>query len=226
MLEIAVDGADHDATLERGQSASTATASNPRRVDQQLREPRGCPARLDSQGDIHDRMRRHRDRATRPGAWVSRCAGSAMGMAALVVIGYDGSADAERAVDLAAGLLRADAALVVNVWSPPVAAAEVPVPAGAPPPPDADEQLERAARAVAERGADRARAAGLRAEPLVGRGASPAEIATLLIDLAEERDATLVVVGRRGMSRLKEVVLGSVSNAAIHDGRRPVLVVP
>jgi nucleotide-binding universal stress UspA family protein len=77
-----------------------------------------------------------------------------MSMAGLVVIGYDGSADADRAVDLAAGLLRVDAALVVNVWSPAVAAAEVPVPAGAPPP-DADEHLERAARAVAEQGAER-----------------------------------------------------------------------
>jgi nucleotide-binding universal stress UspA family protein len=47
-----------------------------------------------------------------------------------------------------------------------------------------------------------------------------------LCDVAESRDATLVVVGRRGLSRLKEVVLGSVSNAALHDGRRPVLVVP
>jgi nucleotide-binding universal stress UspA family protein len=61
---------------------------------------------------------------------------------------------------------------------------------------------------------------------VVARGASPEEIAEALCDLAEERDATLVVVGRRGQSRLKEVVLGSVSNAAVHDCRRPVLVVP
>jgi nucleotide-binding universal stress UspA family protein len=147
-------------------------------------------------------------------------------VARLVVIGYDGSADADRAVDLAAEVLRADAALVVNVWSMPVAATQAPIPVGGTEPVVENEQLERAARAIAEQGAGRAREAGLEAAPVVGRGASPEEIAKLLIDLAEERDAALVVVGRRGMSRLKEIVLGSISSAAIHDGRRPVLVVP
>jgi nucleotide-binding universal stress UspA family protein len=83
-----------------------------------------------------------------------------------------------------------------------------------------------AVREVADEGAARARQAGLNAEAVVARGASAEDIAKTLCDLAETRDATLVVVGRRGMSRLKELVLGSVSNAAIHDGRRAVLVVP
>jgi nucleotide-binding universal stress UspA family protein len=61
---------------------------------------------------------------------------------------------------------------------------------------------------------------------VVAHGTSPDEIAEALCDRAEARDATLVAVGRRGQSRLKEVVLGSVSNAAVHECRRPVLVVP
>ena len=61
---------------------------------------------------------------------------------------------------------------------------------------------------------------------LVVIGYDGSDDARRAVDLAEERDATLVVVGRRGHSRLREVVLGSVSNAAVHDGRRPVLVVP
>jgi nucleotide-binding universal stress UspA family protein len=64
------------------------------------------------------------------------------------------------------------------------------------------------------------------AEAHCARGTTPAEIATVLCGLAEDRGASLVVVGRRGQSHLKEVVLGSVSNAAVHDGRCPVLVVP
>jgi nucleotide-binding universal stress UspA family protein len=35
-----------------------------------------------------------------------------------------------------------------------------------------------------------------------------------------------VVVGRRGLGPLRSAVLGSVSDAAVRDGRRPVLVVP
>ena len=153
--------------------------------------------------------------------------GYAPGMAGLVVIGYDGSQDAQRAVDLAGAALRADAALVVNVWSTPIAITQPGAGFGAPSPPSEAElgRLEQAARQVAEEGAARARRAGLSAEAVVAQGASAEEIAKTLCDLAETRDAILVV-GRRGVSRLKELVLGSVSNAAVHDGRRPVLVVP
>jgi nucleotide-binding universal stress UspA family protein len=48
----------------------------------------------------------------------------------------------------------------------------------------------------------------------------------MLASLAEERDAAAIVVGRRGMSRLEAVVLGSVSDAAVREAHRPVLVVP
>ena len=149
-------------------------------------------------------------------------------MAELVVIGYDGSDDAQRAIDLAGGALRAEAALVVNVWSVPITVTQPGAPFGAPAPPDEAElqRFEQEARRLAEEGAARARQAGLSAEAQIAHGATPTEIATVLCDLAENRGATIVVVGRRGQSRLKEVVLGSVSNAAVHDGRRPVLVVP
>ena len=149
-------------------------------------------------------------------------------MAEVVVIGYDGSQDAQRAVDVAAGALRLDAALVVNVWSTVMATTQPAASLAAPSPPSEAELrgLEQAAHLVADEGAARARQAGLSAQAVVARGASPNEIAKALCDLAETRDATLVVVGRRGQSRLKEVVLGSVSKAAVHECCRPVLVVP
>jgi nucleotide-binding universal stress UspA family protein len=149
-------------------------------------------------------------------------------MAGLVVIGYDGSHDARRAIDVAGGALRADGALVVNVWSIPITATQPGAPFAAPIPPKEAElgRFEQAARRLADQGAGRARQAGLSAEAHIARGTTPAEIARVICELAEDRGATLVVVGRRGQSRLKEVVLGSVSNAAVHDGRCPVLVVP
>ena len=149
-------------------------------------------------------------------------------MAGLVVIGYDGSEDAQHAIDLASGVLRADAALVVNVWSIPIAATQPGTPFGAPTPPSEAElqRFEQTARRLAEEGAARARQAGLSAEAHIARGTTPGEVATVLCEIAEDRGATLVVVGRHGHSRLKELVLGSVSNACVHAGRHPVLVVP
>jgi nucleotide-binding universal stress UspA family protein len=48
---------------------------------------------------------------------------------------------------------------------------------------------------------------------------------TLLVDLAEERDATLVIVGQRGLGRLPHLRLGSVAHYVVQHSRRPVLVV-
>jgi nucleotide-binding universal stress UspA family protein len=149
-------------------------------------------------------------------------------MGALAVIGYDGSEDAQRAVDVAADVLDADAALVVNVWQGSLASAMATTPVGAPvaPNPEDDERVEHASREIAEAGARRARDAGLTATADVRQAAAAGAIGKVLLDVAEQRNADVVVVGRRGISRVKAVVLGSVSDAAVQDGRRPVLVVP
>ena len=148
-------------------------------------------------------------------------------MTGLIVIGYDGSADARDAVAFAAGALRAETALVVNVWQPVLATAPPLAQPGVPLPPASEEgrQLELAARRIAEEGAALARDAGLRAEPEVRGGAGVGDVAAALHDAADQRDADLLVVGRRGMSRLRAALLGSVADAAVRDGRHPVLVV-
>jgi hypothetical protein len=66
-------------------------------------------------------------------------------MTGLILIGYDGSADAQRAVE-AAGTLDPDAALVVTVWQPSLAAADTAMPLGgaALPYPEQDEEREAA----------------------------------------------------------------------------------
>jgi nucleotide-binding universal stress UspA family protein len=149
-------------------------------------------------------------------------------MSGLIVIGYDGSVDARRAV-VAARAIDADRALVVNVWEPPLAVGAPPLALGAGPAlptPGEEERLEAAARKVAEEGTALARQAGVAAEPVVVRGGSVGEIGRLLAALAEERDAIAIVVGRRGISRLEAVVLGSISDATVRQAHCPVLVVP
>ena len=145
-----------------------------------------------------------------------------------MVIGYDGSDGARYAIDAAATILRAAEAVVANVWMPAVVTTTT-MPLAAPvtpqPPDEHDAALEQAALRVAAEGAQRASDAGLRARPELRCGAS-ADIGRLLAALADEYEADLVVVGRRGVSRLEAVVLGSVSNDTVREARRPVLVVP
>lgn len=148
-------------------------------------------------------------------------------MADTIVIAYDGSQDAQRAI-AAAATLRADAAVVVHMWRPSVAAATPALPLGGEtlPTPGDDAHLEDAARAIANEGVERARAIGLDAEALIVRGGSAEDVGHALAELAEERDAKAIVVGRRGVSRLEAAVLGSVSNSTVREARCPVLVVP
>jgi nucleotide-binding universal stress UspA family protein len=117
----------------------------------------------------------------------------------------------------------------VTAWHLPIAAVETTMPPmGAPtaPPLEDEHELERRGLEIADAGVRRARAAGLEAERALQHAAAPSDIAKALFDCAEQHDAELVVVGRRGMSRIKSVLVGSVSEAAVRDGRRPVLVVP
>ncbi len=144
-----------------------------------------------------------------------------------IVIGYDGSEEARNAIEIAARLLLADCALVVNVWHEPGAAA-LSVPAAAPPPLPSPEQqagLERAARATAEEGTECARAAGLDAFTAIRRGGA-ADVARVLHDVADGYEADLIVVGRRHASRIESVLFGSVAASCVREERRPVLVVP
>ncbi len=47
-----------------------------------------------------------------------------------------------------------------------------------------------------------------------------------ILTVADERDAEAIVVGRRGVSRLESVLMGSVSNGLVQHSSRPVLVMP
>lgn len=83
----------------------------------------------------------------------------------------------------------------------------------------AHEQAELEAHVAAL--ADRAGAPGFESV-LVGRGAASAEIARL----AEERDADLVIVGKRGHNPVTDLLLGSTAEAVCRAARRLTLLVP
>ena len=61
----------------------------------------------------------------------------------------------------------------------------------------------------------------LRADPEEGVRVA----ADLLVECADQHDAAVLVVGSRGRSTIREVLLGSVARGAVHRTHRPVLVV-
>jgi hypothetical protein len=51
-------------------------------------------------------------------------------------------------------------------------------------------------------------------------------VAASLVAAADEHEAAVVVVGSRGRSAAREILLGSVAMSALHHSHRPVMVVP
>ena len=146
-----------------------------------------------------------------------------------ILVCYDGSENAKEAIGAAAALFPGRATLVAHFWEPLGTAASVP------PVPglggmlrkgldEIDEAGVEASRRLAEEGARLATERGLRAEPVSERTEGRAWRS--IVALARARDVGAIVLGRRGLSGIEQVVMGSVSNAVLNRADRPVLVVP
>lgn len=135
-----------------------------------------------------------------------------------IVIGYDGSEGARRAIEYAGRYLRGQRAVVVTTffehWPPAVKGDPAAV----------DEATRAKAEATASEGAALARAAGFEAEARTVFSAEKPWQA--IITLADELDAGLIVVGSHGFNGLRPLVLGSVSHQLGHHAHQPVLAVP
>ncbi|MFI0355902.1 universal stress protein [Actinomadura sp. 9N407] len=145
------------------------------------------------------------------------------------LIGFDGSLDAQAAIAYTGARLRPEPTVVLTVWEPLLSQlAWAPLAAGGPIPLQQESEQreeERQAERVAQEGADLAIAAGLLdAVPRAERGTGP--VWATIVDFAKELDASLIVVGSRGLSRVKSVLLGSVSDRVLHHAARPTLIVP
>lgn len=146
-----------------------------------------------------------------------------------VLLCYDGSEDAKLAIAQAGGLFAGRHAIVLHVWEPlgevaavpPVPGLEGVLKAGLE---EMDEIGARSSEKLAMEGRDLAHAAGFDAEPLSLRRSGRAWRA--IVAVARERDASVIVLGRRGVSAAELMILGSVANAVVHHADRPVLVVP
>jgi nucleotide-binding universal stress UspA family protein len=128
--------------------------------------------------------------------------------AATVVVGFDGSAGAERALAAAGRLLDAASLVVVTVQRSGL--------------PGTGASRKAQAEQINARGVELAREHGAASGMVVaGRNA-----ATGILDAAEQVGASALVVGFRGHSTARSMLLGSSSYALAHRATLPTLVVP
>lgn len=141
-----------------------------------------------------------------------------------VLVGTDGSASAERAVEHAAGLARAfDARLTILTAFAPQPVHDVQR-AQAEAPADLRWMLTDASQAEDRAGSGKALAARLgvtQVRTRVARG-DPAEA---LVETADDVGADLIVVGSKGMTGTGRFLLGSVPNRVSHHAPCDLLVV-
>jgi nucleotide-binding universal stress UspA family protein len=149
-------------------------------------------------------------------------------VAPLALYCYDGSADAGHALERSVALLGAHTGLVVCVFESMLA-----VQAGDFPYPDMLplEDVERVDDAARQRSLEIA-AAGCNLLGAKGCDAQPAAVESVgavwrtILEEADSRDAAVIVVGSRGLTGMRSLVLGSVSHHVVNHSRRPVLVIP
>jgi nucleotide-binding universal stress UspA family protein len=142
-----------------------------------------------------------------------------------LLICYDGSEHAKHAIRHAAGLLAAKDALVVTVWQPTAflggfawsgEASRVDLA-------ELDRAVAEDGGRVADEGVRIAEEAGLAAEPMAVEANGP--VWKTVKETADRNDAAVIVMGSRGLTGLRSMLLGSVSSAVVHHADRPVLVV-
>jgi nucleotide-binding universal stress UspA family protein len=152
-----------------------------------------------------------------------------------VLIAYDGSDTARRAVREAAKLFGSRQVLVVTVWEPGLAyETAMPtagldglemeqVPVGVEGAREVEDELHQRARRTAHDGAELAQSLGLQAKGLAV--ADEVHVADAIVGLARKRGVAAIVIGSRGLRGLRARLEGSTSKAVLKDAPCPVVVV-
>jgi nucleotide-binding universal stress UspA family protein len=147
-----------------------------------------------------------------------------------VLLGYDGSDSARRAIEAAAALFGGGPAVVLTVWEPtaaftgydPLAGVSEGVGRAAGLEHEMDDIGAQVAQRTAEQGAEAAREHGFDATARTDEG----KVWRTIVDVADEIGARAIAVGTRGHAGLQSLMIGSVANGVVHHSDRPVLVIP
>lgn len=150
----------------------------------------------------------------------------------VMMIAYDGSPNADRAIEYAGRFLNANDAHVVTAWEPgstsPARLSSLA--AGFGPPPDTtfdagvDSDIRAEAEAVNRNGLALAAANGLTATGSLVEVEST--VWGALVATADALNVDLLVTGTRGASGLRALLRSSVAHRVLQHCHRPVFVVP
>jgi len=154
-----------------------------------------------------------------------------------LLIAYDGSDAARRAVREAAKLFGPRQTLVVTVYEPSLAyeaenlMADIPtadlggwrLPVENKGARELEEELHQRAVRTAQAGAELGRSVGLDASALAV--ADQVHVADAIVGLARKREVAAIIVGSRGLKGLRARLEGSTSKAVLKDAPCPVVVV-
>jgi nucleotide-binding universal stress UspA family protein len=133
-----------------------------------------------------------------------------------ILVGYDESVPAKRALALAEDMAaQYDARIVLVSVLEPINAAPVQIMYPT-------EQEISNARRVVDLEARRMQSEGKRVEAFVEVGV-PARV---LLDLAQQLEIDVTVVGRSGKGAVARAIMGSVTTSLLHATTKPILVVP
>lgn len=135
-----------------------------------------------------------------------------------ILIGYDGSPHAQKALDKGLALARLTVADLTLVTAFP----DIPTYLGSPQYDQMVEHATRRAREIAEQAAVQARTQGfrnVRVEVVEGQAA------VCILRVAEALHCDCIVVGSRGHGIMAGLLLGSVSDRLAHHAPVPVLIV-
>jgi nucleotide-binding universal stress UspA family protein len=139
---------------------------------------------------------------------------------------YDGSEDAKHAIEHAGRLLAGRDALVVTVWQLTPALGRS-ASAGSTDGKFDLLEFDRAAADLGERvardGVRIAQQAGLHAKPVAVEATGP--VWKTIVEIADRHDAATIVMGSRGLTGLRPMLVGSVSSAIVQHADRPTLIV-
>jgi nucleotide-binding universal stress UspA family protein len=140
-----------------------------------------------------------------------------------IVVGVDGSEGGTAALEFAAGeaVFRGARLRIVSAWQVPVVAAHGDHFAAAP----LDPTTWDALRERAEQVADDALAAAKQLQPSLEGEALTVQGQAADVLLEQGADATLIVIGRRGLGGFRSLLLGSVSQQVVQHASCPVVVV-
>ena len=140
-----------------------------------------------------------------------------------IVLSVDGSEDSDKAVRTTGELARQNGSNVLVVHGRDLALMGPPVPSAPVPPRQLDLETEEEAQRLVDDAVSQLREQGVDVKGMVLP--NQGRLAQQIVEAAEADHATAIVLGSRGMSRLHELMIGSVADKVIRLSKVPVLLV-